>query len=288
MGDNFEKRLDAALDTLPIKDAQKKSIRDKLNNKTAHAVAESNPAFFEFRKNLEDIVQCFNHESVLDKKTRERIPAITFERYLEAACRQPQLLYQSPNSIESNIRDLVALFSEEKLTVGRYLQAALEQPSLFCLLPKTVKGNISRVVERFRDEQLTTAQYLKAALRKPQLFYSDPDNVKSNIQDLVKSFSNDGLTQTQYLTAALKHPQLFYQDPETIAGHINLMITMYHEGHLGIHRQLTGDPYPLAPLFDYLVDNPSILSLANENFMLRKFATPLNGQDFPPIVRTPA
>ncbi|RLE46178.1 hypothetical protein DRJ22_02545, partial [Candidatus Woesearchaeota archaeon] len=56
--------------------------------------------------------------------------------------KQPQLFYQSPNTIHNNITQLTKKFQKQGLTTKQYLQAALKTPSLFSQSPKAIRRHI--------------------------------------------------------------------------------------------------------------------------------------------------
>ncbi|MEM2173643.1 MAG: hypothetical protein QXJ34_01420 [Candidatus Pacearchaeota archaeon] len=137
-------------------------------------------------------------------------------------------------NFRSKLEKVIEAFSDEDLTYNEYLQAALKQPQLFCRSPDTIEFNIRDLVRRFEPEGLTTKPYLKAALKRPQLFCLSPDTIESNIRNLVRRFEPEGLTTKAYLKAALKQPQLFCQSPDTIEQHIHFVQELEKRGVIKI------------------------------------------------------
>ncbi|MEM5772033.1 MAG: hypothetical protein QXO65_00770, partial [Candidatus Aenigmatarchaeota archaeon] len=121
-------------------------------------------------------------------------------------------------------------FEKEGLTVEKYLEAAYKRPQLFYQSPDTIESNIRNLVKKFEKEGLTVEKYLKVAYKQPQLFYQSPDTIESNIRNLVKKFENEGLTVEKYLKAACDQPSLFCQSPETIAQHIHFVQELEKRG----------------------------------------------------------
>jgi hypothetical protein len=127
-------------------------------------------------------------------------------------------------------------FKDCGLEVKDYLKAALKQPQLFYQLPETIVSNIMGVVNHpvFKDCGLEVKDYLKAALKQPPLFYQSPKTIVSNIMGVVNhpAFKDCGLEVKDYLKAALKQPPLFCQSPETIAEHFYLIKRLHDKGVL--------------------------------------------------------
>ncbi|WP_437193660.1 hypothetical protein [Planctomicrobium sp. SH527] len=213
-----------------------------------------------------------NIEGLVDRFTKE---GLTTRQYLQAAIKQPSLFSRTPTSVAHNIEGVAARFAAEGLTTQRYLQAALKAPSLFTQSPATIADNIMATVDRFTSEGLTTSQYLQAALKQPQLFYLAPATVAGNITGVVDHFAPEGLTTRRYLQAALKQTSLFTQKPATIAGHIGIVFDLVNRGIFqppGLRQSNSGAPHnnPHAAALDFLLNNPKLLSLADDNFRLRE------------------
>ncbi|MEM1535187.1 MAG: hypothetical protein QW199_00605 [Candidatus Pacearchaeota archaeon] len=230
-GYDLEARIAQALRECGLGEKEIKQVAGKIKTYVEFiGPLKADSSFWNFRSKLEKVVEAFSDED------------LTYDEYLQAALEQPQLFYQSPDTIESNIRDLVRRFEPEGLTVKAYLKAALEKPQLFCQSPDTIEFNIRDLVRRFEPEGLTVKAYLQAALEQPQLFYRSPDTIEFNIRDLVRRFEPEGLTTKPYLKAALKRPQLFYRSPDTIEFNIRDLVRRFEpEG-------LTTKPYLKAAL----------------------------------------
>ena len=58
--------------------------------------------------------------------------------------------------------------------------------------PTTIAGNIAGVVALFTDQGLTVTDYLRAALKRPQLFGQKPATIAANIAGVVALFTDQG------------------------------------------------------------------------------------------------
>ena len=192
--------------------------------------------------------------------------------------KRPQLFYQKPETLIGNITAVVDHFKNDGLSLKNYLSAALKQPALFAQKPETLIGNITGVANHFKNDGLSLKNYLSAALKQPTLFTQKPETLTKNITGVANHFKNDGLSLKNYLSAALKQPTLFYQKPETLIGHINSVIEMYQKGWIAFHgsskrrkdaTQTHHDTSNLKPVFDFLVNNPALMCLADGNYTLR-------------------
>jgi mannitol/fructose-specific phosphotransferase system IIA component len=209
---------------------------------------------------------------------------LTAKKYIHAAVKSPSLFAMSPEKVAANITGVVERFAADGLTVEDYLQAAVRQSQLFVMSPDTVEGNIRGVVERFSDEGLTTKDYLQAAVKQPSLFTQSPETIENrNIRPVVKRFSAEGLTTEAYLQAAVKQPPLFYQSPETIGRHIDLVFDLYDKGVLTLStpRRQNGrqNGHPHAPVLDFLIASPHLLTLEDNNYVLRELHQRMTGAD---------
>ena len=84
-------------------------------------------------------------------------------------------------------------------------------------------------------------------------------------------FRCDGLTLAAYLAAAVKQPQLFCRSPATIIRHIHCVIDMRGEGLLTFPGQNDArSGQTLRPLFAYLLKNPLVMTLADDDYALRR------------------
>jgi hypothetical protein len=177
------------------------------------------------------------------------------------------------------ISDVEQRFEADGLTLTDYLCAAVKQPPLFCQSPAAIIANIEGVAGHFCNHGLTLTGYLRAALKQPSLFYQSPATIIANIQSVAGHFRDQGLTLKDYLRAAGMQPQLFYQSPETIIRHVRLIINLHHQGWL----TFPGEPIvsqPLKPMFAYLVKNPLLLCLSDDNYALREAYARLTGKRF--------
>jgi len=132
---------------------------------------------------------------------------ISADEWKQAALKQPQLFYQSPETLNANISRSSELMGIDK---NDFVKVALKQPSLFCQFPETLNANISRSSELMGIDK---NDFVKAALKQPQLFCQFPETLNSNI---TKSSELMGIDKNDFVKAALKQPQLFCQSPETL------------------------------------------------------------------------
>ena len=207
--------------------------------------------------------------------------SLTLTDYLRAALKQPSLFYQSPATIIANIAGVAGHFRDQGLTLDNYLRAAVRQPQLFYRSPAAIIANIEGVAAHFGDQSLTLTDFLRAAVRQPQLFYQSPATIISNIAGVAGHFRDQGLTLDNYLRAAVRQPQLFYQSPATIIRHVALIINLHHQGWLTFPGEAIAPPaHPLKLMFDYLVKNPLLLCLSDDNYALREAYARLTGNRF--------
>ncbi|MEM2822048.1 MAG: hypothetical protein QXE64_00430 [Candidatus Pacearchaeota archaeon] len=135
-GYDLEARIAQALRECGLGEKEIKQVAGKIKTYVEFiGPLKADSSFWNFRSKLEKVVEAFSDED------------LTYDEYLQAALEQPQLFYQSPDTIEFNIRDLVRRFEPEGLTVKAYLKAALEQPQLFYRSPDTIEQHIHFVQE---------------------------------------------------------------------------------------------------------------------------------------------
>ena len=137
-----------------------------------------------------------------------------------ACLKRPSLFYQSPETIEKNVRDLVSRFDNEGLTTEKYISVCLNQAQLFYQSPDTIEKNVRNAVSRFEKEGLTMEKFLPACVKQSSLFYRSPESIENNLRRLVSCFEKEGLTSEKYVSACLKEQTLFCSSPETITEHI--------------------------------------------------------------------
>ena len=197
--ERFLPRIRQELDKLPLTEEQKAQAIPRLVDDMCFLDTRSGKSQGQLRED----------SSVFDFATKvgtvvERFAAdgLATPDYLQAAVREPRLLYQKPGTIAANIAGAVERFAAEGLTTRDYLMAALKAPSLFCQSPGTSAANIAAVVERFAADGLTAECYLRAALKQPSLFTMSPATVAANIKVMVKQFAQHDLTTGDYLRGA--------------------------------------------------------------------------------------
>ena len=123
-------KLIESLVAVPITPEQAARTADLLlaNVVTLSVFQHSSPtaATFDFKEKLDTLAETFQDYG--------------FKRqdFVQAALRQPQLFYRNPQTTIQNVKDLVAMFAVEGLTVKPYIAAAMKQPSLLTLASDTV------------------------------------------------------------------------------------------------------------------------------------------------------
>ena len=143
--------------------------------------------------------------------------------------------------------------------------------------------NIKGVVHYFEKEWLTTESYLQAALKQPSLFSQKPETISGNIEGVVGRFKEHGVTTDAYLRAALKQPSLFTFKPDTIIGHMNIVCGLYDDGVFTVSTPRHDVPiseevsHPHAPVIDFLMRNPALICLDENNLHLRGIHQALTG-----------
>ena len=173
---------------------------------------------------------------------------ITKDQFVRAALKRPSLFTQSPATLNSNVEGSTELMG---ITKDQFVPAALKHAPLFTQSPATLNSNVEGSAELMG---ITKDQFVRAALKRPQLFYQLPETLNSNVEGSTELM---GITKNELVRAALKNPALFYQSPETISRHAALMNKMAEKN--------------LVPesVEDYYLNNPFLLSLADNNFHLR-------------------
>ncbi|MEM1535115.1 MAG: hypothetical protein QW199_01085 [Candidatus Pacearchaeota archaeon] len=250
-GYDLEARIAQALRECGLGEKEIKQVAGKIKTDVEFIdPIKADSSFWNFRSKLEKVIEAFSDED------------LTYNEYLQAALKQPQLFCRSPDTIEFNIRDLVRRFEPEGLTTKPYLKAALKRPSLFYQSPDTIEFNIRDLVRRFEPEGLTTKAYLKAALKEPQLFCQSPKTIEFNIRDLVRRFEPEGLTVKAYLKAALKQPQLFCLSPDTIEQHIHFVQELEKRGVIKI-------PSKYGSVLEWLLANQTYMTYGSDHYRLK-------------------
>ncbi len=271
------------LNELALTDAQKNTFAQRLLNqpdfidfcggKLASTNSHQNLSPFPLAERVQGVVQRFEQDG------------LTAQAYLTAIVRRPDILATSPEAIARNIQGVVDLFAADGLTTAAYLKAAIKKPSLFIQTPWTLTGNITDLVQRFAEEGLTDRAYLRVALMHPSLFTSSPETVEHNIRAVVERFRGEGMTPSQYLNAALRMPTLFVLSPATVIGHIDAVMDLadrriFVPPKRGSRREPTatnGNPLH-AGVIDFLLRNPVIMTLADDNFTLRDISAHVTGE----------
>ena len=154
---------------------------------------------------------------------------VTFEDLLLSCAKQVQIFYQSPETVETKIQDVVRRFEQEGLNLKDYIQACIKNPILFCQSPETIEKNVRDVVKIFEKDGLNTKDYIKSCIKQPALFYQSPETIEKNVRELVKKFEDKGLEVVNYIDVCKAYPQLLCLSPVTVAEHINAYI--YIEKH---------------------------------------------------------
>jgi hypothetical protein len=310
----FLPRIRQELEKLPLTDTQREEVVPRLlqHAKFIHTARNSfenlrvDSAMFDFARKISDVERRFEadgmargdylHSALKQPQLFYQSPAtiianiesvaghfhdhgLTLTDYLHAAVKRPPLFCQSPATIIANIEGVAGHFRDHGLTLDNYLRAAVKQPPLFYQSPATIVANIGGAAGHFRDHGLTLDNYLRAAVKQPQLFHQAPATIIANIEGVAGHFHDHGLTLDNYLRAAVKQPPLFYQSPGTIIRHVTLIINLHHQGWLAFPGEAT-PAHPLKPMFDFLVKNPLLLCLSDDNYALREAYARLTGKRF--------
>src|SRR5579875_2401 len=265
------------LNELPLTNAQRNTFAHRLLNqpdfidlcggKLASTNSQQNLPGFPLAERVQGVVQQFEQDG------------LTAQAYLTAIMRRPDILKVKPETIARNVQGIVDLFAADGLTADAYLKAAVKRPSLFLQTPWTSAGNITDLVQRFAAEGLTDRDYLRAALRQPSLFTMSPETAEHNIRAVAEYFRSDGMAVSRYLKAALKQPQLFCHSPATIIRHIDAVMDLADRRLFFPAKRRAGREAAVpdgnslrASVIDFLLGNPVILTLADDNFTLREIS----------------
>ena len=210
------------------------------------------------------------------RESAERL-GIPVTSYLKAALKNPTLFWTPPEVAGRNVRGVVDLFTADGLTMDDYLKTIPRQPANIGQSPESLADNIIGVVERFEADGLTMSNYLKAALKQPSLFATRPETVAAHITGVVERFEADGMTTRAYLKAALQHPALFTQKAETVARHIDAVMDFAERGifrppapRRNGRRVERSQESMRANAIDFLLKQPALMSLADDNYALRE------------------
>ena len=157
---------------------------------------------------------------------------LNLKDYIQACIKNPILFCQSPETIEKNVRDVVKIFEKDGLNSNTYIQACIKQPKLFSRSPKTIEKNVRDVVKIFEKEGLNTKDYIKACIKTPSVFCLPPETIEKNVRDVVKIFEKDGLNTKDYIKSCIKQPSLFYQSPETIEKNVRDVVKIFEKDGL--------------------------------------------------------
>lgn len=226
------------------------------------AAALKNPALFCMKPET----VAANIEGVIDRFAED---GLTRADYLKAALKQPSLFTMRSETVIGHVTGVIETVSKLKLSGDLYLKAGLKQPALFCMKPGTVIANVEGVIERFAADGLTRADYLKAALSHPGLFTMRSETVIANVEAVASHFAEDGLTCADYLKAVLKQPALFMMRPKTVIGHVNLITDLHRSGLLPLPENPRGPPAETAAVLSFMLREPRLFSLADDNLALR-------------------
>lgn len=183
--------------------------------------------------------------------------------------RQPMLATMSPERMLRNVQEIARDLGAYGLTVSQYVSAAKRYPALLTCKPATIIGNLKGFVAAMDMPELQLMQYVKAALRQPTLFCLHPQRLRANVDRVILECSVPELTAEIYLKGCLLHPNLFYQRPSTISKHLHMILDMQRRELFAIGRSKPGEG-EVERLIRYLMNNPHILSLSDENLALRR------------------
>jgi hypothetical protein len=124
------------------------------------------------------------------------------------------------------------------------------------------------------------------------LFTLSPSTAESNIRAVVERFRNDGMTLPGYLDAAVRIPPLFAMSPETVAGHIDAIMDLAQRRIFVPPTRENGQGHTRnrlrSSVINFLMSNPRLLVLADDNFALREVHQVLtNGPTDRKVLETP-
>lgn len=166
------------------------------------------------------------------------------------------------------INRFVKNFADAGLDCRAYVGACIKQPQLFYQSPETLTKNVDEMVQLFTKDGLDYESWIASCVAQPSLFYQSPKTLEKNIDDVVVMFEEYGLDRATYLAACIKQPTLFYQSPDTVGRHIHYMMAMVDLGILSQDKMdQTSGPY--ADLFQKMMKYPVTMGLADDNFILR-------------------
>ena len=258
--------------TIPIKSAEKFSypanyyVSFGSNNDVFEQMQQDlkNKDIENLKKNFSKLTKTAQ-QNAIDTAEKFKDEGLTFDDYLIACAKRPQLFYRSPDTIENNVRDLVRRFEDDGLTTKAYLPACVKKPQLFYQSPDTIEKNVRNLVQKFQAEGLTAKAYLPACVKQPQLFTQTHDTIENNVREVVKRFEKDGLTVEAYLPACVKQPPLFALSPDTIAEHINMYKFCNRNQAIPLNTQ---------DLFAAKLNNPMELCLSTSLILIKKLIIP--------------
>ncbi|HPN54353.1 MAG TPA: hypothetical protein PLB52_00310 [Candidatus Moranbacteria bacterium] len=144
-------------------------------------------------------------------KNSAKLIGISEEEFIKAAIKHPSLFGMLPETINSNIENSAKLLG---ISREKFLNAALKRPSLLVQYPETINNNAENSAELLGIKK---EMFIKSSLKAPQILYLNPSTINNNIESTSKLISID---KQEFLEVALKHPQLFYQSPMTIVKNI--------------------------------------------------------------------
>lgn len=296
-------RLSAALDPFPYSQAQKQKIikllLDMVGSQYMQKDFTESAGYLSFYPKAMRVVEHFapygltseDYFNVLLKKPqllyqspdtlisnvenavqRFASAGVDTETYLHAAMKHPQLFFQSPATLERKIDDVVKQFAGAGLSREKYIHAAMKQPQILSLSSDTVAAHVNTMVETFAADGLTTSSFITSALKAPSIFCLRPDRMIANITSVVDAFAHEGLTTKMYLEAAEKLPQLWYLSPEAITRKIDYYLKLYDDGVLRL-------PEPgHKGVITYLMKTPFFLGLSEDNIKTKQSAALLKNQ----------
>ena len=82
---------------------------------------------------------------------------ISADEWKQAALKQPQLFYQSPETLNANISRSSELMGIDK---NDFVKAALKQPQLFCQSPETLFSNFKALAILFDNDDIKTRKFV--------------------------------------------------------------------------------------------------------------------------------
>lgn len=236
LNEEIETKVIESLRNVPVPSA--KITRDLLNKfiRTVAALSgmEKDSNYWNFKEKISETSSLLGIDKTL---------------LIKAALENHQIFYQSPQTLNQNIRSAAELFD---VPLDRMIKAALRRPSIFSRLPETLFSNIQTLADL---TGLDFEDLIDSAMDQPNLMTQCPQTLNDNIEKLSKILK---VTKSQVLQAALIHPPLFYRSPETIGQNVRAIQAARRAGFIDSSDVVCD-----------LLKRPLLLGLSRKNTELR-------------------